>query len=206
MATIKQAFNERAQELALQISTLYSTYKQNVHTGPVPRTEQTYADAKRMVKDVCYKSTWVTDEELQKATPQLANFLLKNAFRIYLSYEMQDGMSIYITGAKTPKPIVYSVRGTKAGNSYEYIPESIIDRMCFCEAFEWFVAVIIDPLYVGHIVINRPSLYYRWPMSVKTENPREGWEEAAKLMHERGEGGPILPYVPTDFIENEWEW
>jgi len=36
---------------------------------------------------------------------------------------------------------------------------------------------------------------------------REGWEDAARLMHARGEDRLLDPeYVPTKFDEEEWEW
>jgi antitoxin MazE len=35
---------------------------------------------------------------------------------------------------------------------------------------------------------------------------REGWAEAARLMHERGEDKLLYDYVPTKFDEEEWEW
>ena len=36
--------------------------------------------------------------------------------------------------------------------------------------------------------------------------PREGWEEAAKEMHRRGEDRVVGGYAPTRFDEEEWEW
>jgi antitoxin MazE len=35
---------------------------------------------------------------------------------------------------------------------------------------------------------------------------REGWAEAARLMHERGEDKPLYGYVPREFDEHEWDW
>jgi hypothetical protein len=39
-------------------------------------------------------------------------------------------------------------------------------------------------------------------------HPREGWAEAAKEMHRRGEDAIIDDgcWPPTDFDINEWEW
>ncbi len=36
--------------------------------------------------------------------------------------------------------------------------------------------------------------------------PRAGWEDAAKLVRERGEDGLLDPATPTRFDETEWEW
>ena len=36
--------------------------------------------------------------------------------------------------------------------------------------------------------------------------PREGWAEAARLAHERGEDGLLDEPVPTRFDEAEWHW
>ena len=36
--------------------------------------------------------------------------------------------------------------------------------------------------------------------------PREGWAEAARSLHERGEGGLLDPPSPTRFDEEDWEW
>jgi len=40
--------------------------------------------------------------------------------------------------------------------------------------------------------------------SVRT--PRAGWEEAARLVRERGEDGLLDEPTPTRFDETEWEW
>jgi antitoxin MazE len=36
--------------------------------------------------------------------------------------------------------------------------------------------------------------------------PRAGWEEAARLVRERGEDGLLDEPTPTRFDETEWEW
>jgi antitoxin MazE len=36
--------------------------------------------------------------------------------------------------------------------------------------------------------------------------PRAGWAEAARAMHERGEDALLDPPAPTRFDEEEWEW
>ena len=36
--------------------------------------------------------------------------------------------------------------------------------------------------------------------------PREGWAEAAQLLHGRGEGGLLDAPTPTRFDEESWEW
>lgn len=35
---------------------------------------------------------------------------------------------------------------------------------------------------------------------------REGWAEAAKLVHDRGEDGLLDDWQPTRFDEEEWTW
>ena len=35
---------------------------------------------------------------------------------------------------------------------------------------------------------------------------REGWAEAAREAADRGDDGPLDPYVPTRFDREEWEW
>ena len=40
--------------------------------------------------------------------------------------------------------------------------------------------------------------------SVRT--PREGWEAAARLLHERGEDEPLAPGAATTFDDTEWRW
>ena len=40
----------------------------------------------------------------------------------------------------------------------------------------------------------------------RAATPREGWAEAAKEMHTRGEDVLIDPVISTEFDENEWEW
>jgi antitoxin MazE len=37
-------------------------------------------------------------------------------------------------------------------------------------------------------------------------DPRAGWEEACRRMHERGDDVLIDQPVPTRFDEEEWEW
>jgi len=36
--------------------------------------------------------------------------------------------------------------------------------------------------------------------------PRAGWEEAARELEERGEGGLLDAPAPMDFDEAEWSW
>ncbi len=36
--------------------------------------------------------------------------------------------------------------------------------------------------------------------------PRQGWAEAAKLGHERGDDVLLDPETPTPFDEEEWKW
>jgi antitoxin MazE len=36
--------------------------------------------------------------------------------------------------------------------------------------------------------------------------PRAGWEDAARLAHERGEDTLLDEPTPTQFDETEWEW
>ena len=36
--------------------------------------------------------------------------------------------------------------------------------------------------------------------------PRAGWEEDFKRMHEAGEDKPLWPYFPNEWDEEEWEW
>ena len=39
------------------------------------------------------------------------------------------------------------------------------------------------------------------------EDPREGWEESARLMHERGEDKLLLGEIGTsEWDLNEWKW
>ena len=37
-------------------------------------------------------------------------------------------------------------------------------------------------------------------------NPREGWDEACRLMAQRGDDALLDPPTPTRFDEEEWEW
>ena len=37
-------------------------------------------------------------------------------------------------------------------------------------------------------------------------NPREGWADAARLVHEREEDGLLDDWQPTQFDETEWTW
>jgi antitoxin MazE len=37
-------------------------------------------------------------------------------------------------------------------------------------------------------------------------SPRAGWEEAARLLRERGEDGLLDEPTPTQFDATEWEW
>ena len=39
-----------------------------------------------------------------------------------------------------------------------------------------------------------------------TSAPREGWEDAAALLRERGEDALLDDWVATDFDEAEWTW
>jgi hypothetical protein len=44
---------------------------------------------------------------------------------------------------------------------------------------------------------------------VKTKEaskPRAGWEEAARVMRERGEDTLLDDFTATDFDESEWVW
>lgn len=36
--------------------------------------------------------------------------------------------------------------------------------------------------------------------------PREGWEEQARLMHERGDDKLIDPVPTSEWDHTEWEW
>ena len=38
------------------------------------------------------------------------------------------------------------------------------------------------------------------------DQPRVGWDEAARALRERGEDGLLDEVVPTDFDETEWAW
>lgn len=40
----------------------------------------------------------------------------------------------------------------------------------------------------------------------RLKNPREGWEEAARLCVERGEAGLLHEMPLTRWQEEEWEW
>ena len=47
------------------------------------------------------------------------------------------------------------------------------------------------------------------PMCVEAgevSEPRAGWEEAARVMRERGEDTLLDDYIATDFDESEWVW
>lgn len=37
-------------------------------------------------------------------------------------------------------------------------------------------------------------------------NPREGWADAARLVHDREEDGLLDDWQPTRFDETEWTW
>ena len=163
METRKEQLKE-CEQLALQIGTHFSMYRYNVDNQKDYENVVLLDKARSMVKRICYKSAWVTDEEISLAPPKIANMLLKNAFRIYIAEEINDGLTVCITGARMPKPIVHSVKVSRRLDSFEYIPGSITTRIFLSDAFEWFIAVIIDPVYIGHAVINNPSMQHRWPM------------------------------------------
>ena len=38
------------------------------------------------------------------------------------------------------------------------------------------------------------------------KRPREGWEEAARTMRERGDDTPPDPGMPTRFDRTDWKW
>lgn len=92
--------------------------------------------------------------------------------------------------SRTPGRLESTVRSriVKIGNSHGIrIPKPLLEEAGLKDAVD--------------ITVENGALVVRPVRKV-----REGWAEAARLMHERGEDVLLDGYVPTKFDEEEWEW
>ncbi|MEO5740139.1 MAG: AbrB/MazE/SpoVT family DNA-binding domain-containing protein [Vicinamibacterales bacterium] len=79
-------------------------------------------------------------------------------------------------------------RIVRIGNSQGFrVPKALLDQAQLPEDIE----LCAEP---GRLLVRA------------TRKPREGWAEAARAMHARGDDKLLDPLTPTRFDERDWQW